>query len=884
MTPGKQRKPFWYLVRGRQAIRDGVDEELRVHLELRAEELHAQGLPMEEARREARRQFGDLDATRQYCRQQDEQREMYMQRELVFQDFVQDVRISVRSLLRVPVLTLTVLLTVGLGLGATTVMFAAVNAALLRPLPYAEPERLVWIYTDAPPFEFRFSVADYLALEAEQTHFDRIAGFTSRTMVFSDGDGAEVLTGRLVSWTYFGLLGLTPVLGRDFAEIDGRPGSPPAVIVSHGFWQQRLNGRTDAIGKPIKLDGREHALAGVLPVDVGPLEQRQEFFVAAQFSPPTRKGPFQYWMLGRLRAGVDPAAAASELRAINRSLFPLWKSSYQDEKATWALRDLKTRLVGSFRTTVGVSLGAVLLVWLIACANASNLLVARVTSRRRELAVRAALGASRRRILRHLLVESAVLAAGSAAIGVAIAWLGIRLMPRLGAAYFPRTQEITFDGAVVAVLLGATLVSGLIFGLIPALHGTGGPVNEPLQSVGRSSTGSLSVRRLRQVLVGTQFAISTPLLVVAALLLVSLNELSRVDIGFDGRNLLTGSIRLPAALYQAPASVTSFWYELTERLEALPGVSQVAFTDSLPPDSASNFNNFDLEDQPTPEGQSQPVTAFVAVTPEYFRALGLSLLEGRLLEERDAQRENLESVVVDRAWAKRFFPNVSPLGKRFKEGGCTQCPWTTVVGVVSDVKYVGLDQPDQGTVYTPMPGGLARFVVLRTEGRPQALVPSVRQRLRELDPNVPLTSVATIDDLVTGSLDQPRSLSIIVGAFAAIALLLSAVGIYGVMAYYVQQHAKDISIRLALGGRSADVLRLVLGRGMAVVLAGVVAGLLAAFASTRLFASLFFNVSAADPSTFFAVGVFLVGVALVACFVPAMRAVKLQPAVTLRND
>ncbi|HVR71140.1 MAG TPA: ABC transporter permease [Vicinamibacteria bacterium] len=878
------RKPFWYLGRGPRTVRDDVDEEIRVHLEMRAEELRAEGLPLAEARREALRRFGDLEATRRYCRGQDERKETDMRRGLMLQDLGQDVRISLRSLLRVPVLTLTVLITVGLGIGATTVVFSAINAALLRPLPYAEPDRLVWIYTDSPPFEFRFSVADYLALEAQQTQFDRVAGFTNRTMAFSDGDAAELLSGRVVSWTYLGLLGVRPALGRDFTEMDGQPGRPPTVMVSHGFWQQRLGGRRDAIGGPIRLDGADYTLVGVLPPTVGPLERGQAFFIVAQLGTPPRRGPFPYWVLGRLRPGVDPSAAASELRAINRRLFPIWRASYQDEKATWSLMDLKARLVGDVHTTAGLALAAVALVWLIACANASNLLVARVTSRRSELAVRAALGASRGRVVRHLLVESGLLAVGAAVIGWAFASIGIELMQGAGASYFPRTQEIRFDGPVLWVLAAATLVSGSIFGLVPALYGTGGAIDESLRSGGRSATGSLSVRRFRQVLVGGQFAIATPLLVVAGLLLVSLAELREVDLGFDGRNMITGSLRLPAALYETPARVTTYWVELTHRLEALPGVSGVAFADSRPPSSAFNINNFDLEDLPTAAGGSQPATPWVAVTPEYFRVLGLPLLEGRFLDERDGQRPALESVVVDRAWAERFFPGRSALGKRFKEGGCTECPWTTVVGVVGDVKYVGLDQPDQGTVYAPLAGQLSRFVVLRTKGDPLTMLPSVRRLARELDPTVPLTSVATIDELVAQSLEAPRSLSALVAGLALVALVLSVVGIYGVMAYYVQQHAKDISIRVALGGSSARVLWLVIGRSMTVVLGGVVAGLLAAFASTRLLSSLLFNVGAADAATFLAVSLFLLAVALVACFVPARRAASLQPAAILRNE
>jgi len=817
-----------------------------------------------------------------------------MQSGLLVGDLLQDLRIGLRGLLRAPMMTMTIVATVGLGIGATTVIFSAVHAALLRPLPYADPERLVRIYTDAPPNKFRFSVADYLALQAQQTHFEQIAGYADRPRAFSDGTVAERVRGRVVSWTYFTLLGVKPAVGRDFTELDGRPGSPPAVIVSYGFWQRRLGGRPDVIGKPLRLDGSDHALAGILPRMVGPLEQGQELFVAAQWATPPRKGPFFITVLGRLRNGSERSAAAGELRAINRRIFPLWQVSYQDQKASWALMDLRTHLVGDVRTVAGLALAAVGLVLLIACANASNLLIARVTSRRRELAVRTALGASRGRVIRHLLAESSLLATGAAAVGIALASAGIGLLRSVGADYFPRTQEITLDGPVLWLLAASTAAGGLLFGLVPAVHGTGGPVDESLRSFGRSSTGSIAVRRLRRLLVAGQFAIATPLLVVAGLLLASLNELGRVDLGFDIRNLLSGTILLPAAQYPDAGRVAAFWDEIQRRVEALPGVSGVTFADGRPPNEVNNFNNFDLEDSPTPPGQSQPVTPWVSVTPEYFRLLGLTLVQGRLFDEHDGLGPDVEVVVVDRAWAKRFFPNGGAIGRRFKEGGCTRCPWTAVVGVVSEVKYAGLDKPDQGTVYSPMAGRGARpseqatsrfrYLVLRTAIDPLTVLPSVRQVVRELDPSLPFSSVATEEELVARSLQRPRSLSMLVGGFATVALLLSIVGVYGVMAHYVQQHSKDIGIRLALGGSPADVLRLVVGQGMKIVSSGVGVGLLTALILTRLMSSLLFGIGAADAFTFVAVTILLLAVALVACSVPARRAIAVQPAAVLRNE
>jgi putative ABC transport system permease protein len=487
--------------------------------------------------------------------------------------------------------------------------------------------------------------------------------------------------------------------------------------------------------------------------------------------------------------------------------------------------------------------------------------------------------------VRYLLAESVLLAIGASAVGVAIAAAGIDLVRSVGAGYFPRSAEIALDGPVLWVLAALTAASALLFGLVPAVHGSGGPVEEALRSSGRGSTGGVAARRLRRALVAAQFAIATPLLIVAGLLLVSLNELSGVDLGFDTRNLLSGSIQLPMTQYADAGQQATFWSELQRRTVALPGVAGAALADSRPPADVNNYNNFDLEDFPAASGQSQPVTPWIAVTPEYFGVFGLTLLEGRLLEERDATRADLQPIVVDRAWARRFFPNGGAVGKRLRSGGCTTCPWTVVVGVVSDVKYAGLDKPDKGSVYQPLaPQAMSRFLIVRTRADAARVLPLVRQTIHELDAGVPLSAAATMEELIDQSLQRPRSLSVLVGAFAAVALILSLVGIYGVMAYYVQQHAKDISIRLALGGRRRDVLQLIVGQGMRVVSIGVAVGLLTAVATTRLIATLLFGVNAADTRIFAAVSVVLMTVALLACLLPAQRATRAQPAAVLREE
>jgi predicted permease len=591
-----------------------------------------------------------------------------------------------------------------------------------------------------------------------------------------------------------------------------------------------------------------------------------------------------------LKNGVAPERASAELREINKRIFPIWRASYQDDKATWSMIDLKSFVVGNVGATASIALSAVALVWLLACANASNLLVARVAGRKRELAVRAALGASRSRMRRLLLAESALLAMGSVSLGLLLAWAGIDLLRSAGAPYFPRTQEIAFDGSVVLLVAALALMSALMFGLIPSLGLARGSVDVALRASSRSTTGGRSVQRLRRILVGSQFAVATPLLVIAGLLLTSLANLNRVDIGFDTRNVLTASIRLPAAEYpppqdaNAPDRAEAFWKDLSQRVSAVPGVSGVTFSDGRPPAGGGNRNNFDLEDFPTPSGQSQPVTPWIATTPEYFDVLGIRLLEGRLLDSNDARTQNLDSIVVDRAWARRFFPTSSAVGRRLRQGGCTTCPWITVVGVVSEVKYIGLEEPDQGTVYTPLTGSTTRFVLVRADRDPSTVMAGLRQSLKESEPAAALSSVATVDELVSRSLQRQQSLSNLTIAFAAIALILSVVGIYGVMAHHVQQHARDISIRMALGGTASQVLRLVLGQAMRVVISGVVAGLVVAYAVSRLATTLLFGIAPSDVSTFATIAGVITAAALLACAGPARRAVRLQPASVLRND
>ncbi len=877
--PGR-RRPFWYISRRPSTVATDVDEELDVHLEMRIAELKARGMTADAARREALRRFGDLEYTRQYCREQDLRKETRMRWSLSFGEFARDLRVSVRSLARLPGLTATIVLTVGVALGAAVAMIGLVRTVLLSPLPYAEPESLVWIYTDNPPYRFRLSLVDYRALEADHPAFSSVAAYESSLVTVTEGDLAERVTAKAVTGSYFPLLGQRSHVGRLFGVEDDARDDRLAVL-THAYWVRRFGSDPSVLGRAMRIDGATHTIVGVLQQDVGPLENNVAAFTIARWPAPKRKGPFFYMVLGRLRPDVSRPAALDTLRATNARLFPIWRSSYQDEKATWGMVDLKERAVGDIGTTLLFVSSAVGCLLLIACANAVNLLLARGLHRTRELAIRGVLGASRGRLLQHVLVEAAALSTAAALVGLACALLTIQLVTTYGAEYIPRINEVRLTAVDLAVLAGLAIGAAFVIGLVPAWHGSRIAADQALRTSGRSMTEGPGARRVRRALVAAEFALATPLLVAAALILVSLDRLGRVPVGTDTSRVLTAAVSLPGARYRQDADREAFWKRARQQLAALPGVDRAALADSRPPDDAGQQNNFDLEDRPTPVGQNQPLCAWVGVTPEFFTAVGLRLERGRLLDDRSLIED---VIVVDRAWANRFFPGEEVVGRRLRSGGCTTCPWTTVVGVVANVKWTGLDAAEDGTVYFPLVDLPNAFVVLRTSGDPSSLIPMLRQAVKELDPALPLSNVATGDELVSDALATPRYLTTVTGVFALTALVLAVVGIYGVMSHFVQQHRRDIGIRLALGGDPARVRRAVVSQGMTLVAAGVALGTIAAVAGGRLVTTLLFGVSPTDPRMIVGVPAGLVAVAILACLVPAQRAARLDPAQILRED
>jgi predicted permease len=787
-----------------------------------------------------------------------------------------DIRYSLRSLIRVPTLALTIVLTVGVGLGATAAMATIVRSVVINPLPYDGANKLYWIYTDAKPFRFRFSVVDYRALERDHPTFSGIAAYQSTEATLTTGDVVERVAVKSVTGSYFPLLGQHAEVGRVFSDADDTAREQIAVL-NYAFWSTRFGKDHSIVGRTITLDGESVQVVGVLQQTPGPLEHTADVFVAQRWPEPKRKGPFLTTAIARLRDGVSEAAALDALHATNKRLFPIWQSSYQSDKATWGLLPLRDRVVGNVASTLLFVLGAVGCVLLIACANAVNLLIGRALQRSRELAIRTALGASRARVLQHVLIESSVLTIVAGVVGFGVAAGALKLVATYGGDYIPRIDEIGMSAPTIGLLLMLTALAGVVIGLIPAVHSTRTRMDSALRSSTRSATDGPAARRVRNLLVSLEFALAMPLLAASGIVLISLNQLGRVPVGIDTDRLLTASISLAGPRYADAGQRAEFWKSAVQRLSAIPGVESAAIADSRPPNEAGNRNNFDLEDHPS---ANQPTCIWVGASPAFFKTAGLRLDRGRLLDDQSLKNDE---VVVDRVWANRFFPGQEVVGRRFKNGGCTDCAWTTVVGQVTDARWGGLATEQDGTVYFPLVDVPNAFAVIRASGDPSSLVAPLRAAVRELDPSLPLTSVETGQDLMDGELATPTYLSVLTAVFAATALILSIVGIYGVMTHFVQQHARDIGIRVALGGEPAQVRRMIIMRGLKLVAAGVAAGVLVAVAAGRYLSSLAFGVSATDPRVIGLVAFALILIAAAACLIPARRASRVDPAEILRE-
>lgn len=797
---------------------------------------------------------------------------------------------SVRGLVAAPAFATTAVVTLALGIGAPVALFSVVHGVLLRAMPYPEPDRLVWIFTDAPPNRWNFSAADYLALEERNTTLASFGAWTPQRVTYNDDDGADRILAYAVTPGFLPTLGVEPALGRTFSTEEGKPGAAPVAIVSHEFWQTRLGGDRGVVGSSIRLNGQPYQVIGILPPDVGPLAgSRVDVWPAMQVEPPTRKGPFFLKVVGRLAPGVTLDAARQELHAINDEIFPVWAGSYADQAATWGALPISEFVVGDVRTALWVLLGASVLVLLIAATNVANLVLSRATARSQELAVRSALGASRLQLIGLQVSETLLLAFVGGAAGVALAHFGVQALAGLAPRSLPRVSEIGLHPAVLGLAFLLIVGTGIVVGLVPGLGSGDGDVGETIRS-GRRAGGPVWAGRLRGVLVAAQFAIALPLLVGAGLLTTSFSRLLEVDPGFDPDRVMSFQLSLLPTRYPDLPEINDFWDRLESELQGLPGIDAVGYNDSRPPDQLFNYNNFALEIRRTPEGASDPGSPWLSVDRGYFSALEIPLVAGRFFDE-DA--ENANEIVVDRQWVRQHVPEgVDPLGLRLLGGSCTAqaepeppCAWQIVVGIVGDVKYVGL-AVDDGAVYYAQrqAGNRDLYVFLGGPGADPAILPQVRDVVRRLDPELAVSTALSGQQFIAGAVARPRYLMTLFGLFAAMALVLASVGIYGVMSYFVSQHVRDIGIRLALGGRRGNVLGMVVGQGLRLALTGAAVGAVAAWGLSRFVASLLYGVAATDPTTFAAVTLALGITAVFACWIPARRATRVDPMVALRID
>ncbi|MFL6333876.1 MAG: ABC transporter permease [Pyrinomonadaceae bacterium] len=797
---------------------------------------------------------------------------------------LQDLRYAVRRLLKSPGFAAVAVGALALGIGANTAIFSVVNSVLLKPLPYPAPEELVKLWESRPRQNMpRVEIAphEFLAWADQSQSFQRLAATDVAEYNLTGRGEPERVTGALVTAGYFPLLGLAPAQGRAFLEEENRPGANNVVVLGQELWRSRFNSDPSVVGQTVSLDGVACTVVGVLPRGFR-LPGGAELARPIAFDAEDRSQPGSHFLnvYGRLKEGVTVARAEAEMATVAARVEQSLGGTNVGHQV--AVVPLHEEVVGGSRTALLVLLGAVALVLLIACANVANLLLARAAARRREVAVRAALGASRWRIVRQLLAESLLLSGLGGALGLLLAVWGVDLLVGLDPSGVQRAGEVTLDWRVLAFTFGLSLLTGLLFGLAPALQASKADLVESLKEGGRAGQG-LARNRLRSALVVAEVALTLVLLVGAGLLLKSFSRLLAVDPGLDPRGVLTLDVALPAAKYNEPQRITAFYEQLLQEAAALPGVQAAGAVSILPlaGDDSSNFVQIEGR-APLPPGQALRAGRR-NVSADYFRALGIPLKQGRSLNASDASGAQ-PVLVINEAMARSFFQGEGPVGKRVRTGD--KSPWVEIVGVVGDVRHRGLDvdtRPEMFFPHTQTPSRQMTLVV-RSAGDPAALAGPLRERVRAIDRDQPVGNVKTMEEWVSESVASRRFTAALLGVFAAAAAALAALGLYGVVSYTVAQRTHEIGLRVALGARPRDVLRLVIGQGMALTLVGTAIGVAAALALTRLMASLLFGVGATDAGVFVAVPVLLAAVALLACYFPARRATKVDPMVALRYE
>ena len=815
---------------------------------------------------------------------------------------IKDIRYAFRGLLTHPGFTLVAVITLALGIGANSAIFTVVNAVLLRPLPFAAPEQLVFIW-QTHPFGKRIGVdqlpstnADFQDWQDQSNLFEGMSMVDSWGGNLTGGDTPEHVDGAKISVNLFSLLRARPLLGGDFTAAQATPGNNRVVILSHKLWQRRFGGDPNVVGRQLQIDGEPYTVQAVMgpdfvfPKDVGlpdyfPFAKTEMWLpIALTEKQRANRGSHHLAVIARLKPGVTLAQAQSQMASIARNV----EQENPKQSKDWgtSVNLVHEQVVGASRKAILILLGAVGFVLLIACANVANLLLARSLSRQKEIAIRTALGAGRARIVRQLLTESILLSLLGGALGVVLASWSVKLLA-FSADKLPRVAEINIDTRVLLFTLGISLATGVLFGLVPALQVSKTDITESLKESGRSAMGGRHHQRARNLLVVSEVALSLILLVGAGLLAKSFVRLQNVSGGFASDHLLTVNLALPQEKYKDDALKAQFFKQVVERLGGLPGVEAAAAVSQLPLSGQEELDSFSIEGR-TESVEAPPVQTadFRVITPDYFRAMQIPLLKGRFFNEQDAANTTY-SMIIDESFARRFFPGEDPLGKRINEDGSrSNHGFAAIIGVVGGVKHTDVKAEARPTMYVPAAQSPWEFMtlVIRSSGDPAALTSAVRQEVWAVDNDQPLSEIATMEQLFSKAVAPQRFNMLLIGLFAALALALATIGIYGVIAYSVTQRAQEMGVRLALGASSSDILRLIVGQAVRTSLLGVGLGIIAALALTRVMTSLLFEVSATDPLVFAGLSALLIVVTLVASYIPARRATKVDPLVALRYE
>lgn len=809
------------------------------------------------------------------------------------ESLVKDIKYGIRGLVKRPGFTVIALITLALGIGANTAIFSVVNAVLLRPLQFTDPEQLVIVWEEASYAGFPTNTpapANFIDWKNQNQSFSDMAA-SAETSFNLTGDGEpERVTAYSVTANFFPLFGVQPLLGRTFLPEEDRPGANKVVVLSHSLWQSRYGGDRNILNRDIQLNGEKHTVIGVMPGGIQFLEREVRLWVPIAMSAEdmANRGGHYLVVAARLKPGVGLAQAQADMNGVMGRIAKDHPGATFDGKLGATVMPMREQIVGESRSSLIVLLVAVAFVLLIACANVAGLLLARAVGRRREIALRVALGASRVRVVRQLLTESLLLATVAGVLGTVLAYWSFSFLQGLVPEQMALLASLKLDTRILAFTLLISIVTGIVFGLVPALQSANIDLNEALK---QSSTRTTSTGRLRSGMIVFEVALSLVLLVGAGLMIQTLFQLFRQYSVLEPEQVLTLRTILPREKYGELPQRNNFYQQVLERVQHLPGVASAGYTTSVPLSWKGGTSGF------FPEGLKTPIPGMAydsnhrQVSADYLKTMKIPLRQGRYFDGRD-NAQSMPVAIINETMARQYWPGENALGRRFKIGDPDdpERPWHEIVGIVGDVRQMGLDEPVKAEMYLPYqqinhnPWFMPRDLAIRTTGETSSLVGAVRQIVREVDPDQPISNVATMSEVLGEEAAQQRMGMIMLAGFAALALLLASLGIYGVLAYFVTQHTSEIGVRLALGATPRNILFLVVRKGMVLTLLGIGIGLASAFVLTRLMSSLLFGVKASDPLTFIAVPLILAAVALLACAIPARRATKVDPMVALRYE